>query len=595
MKKFFKILLIVLVVLIILFLGLMAYLYFGKGGDRSTMNIIPSDAIFAIETTNLSKGWETISESNVWKHLAGNPYFGEINESLQEVDELLKDNKAVQILLEDRRLLLSTHMTSTSDYDFLFIIDLQKASKLSFLTNTIGILGYEVNKSKYEGIEILELIDKETEDKMYLGIIDNLLVGSFDNRLLEKAIAMKNNKFWTENTKFLQVASEISNTSLLRFYFNYSQLDNFMKAYLAHENESISSISKSLAYSAFELDFQNDELNFTGHTNMDTASSYIKALSKVKPGRMKAFDVISDQAAFYMAMCFENYLDFYDRLKKEFSYENINESENFDKNVRKLEKYLNINLHDDFFSWIGSEIAFIKLRPSQNSRAEDIVVAIHANNISKAKSGLQHIITQVGKKSPMHFDVSTYKNFDINYLNIKGFFKLILGKLFGKLEKPYFTYINDFVIFSNSKSTLEDVISGYVSGKTLSHSQEFMDFIDRFESKSNASIFVQMPKMYSNLYYFTKDDTKKSMQENRELILSFSKIGLQLVSQGELLEAKMIALHDSTALLTDAIEKLEYQTAENLFVNEYESLSFKITLEDDVSEKCLERICHSET
>ena len=36
-------------------------------------------------------------------------------------------------------------------------------------------------------------------------------------------------------------------------------------------------------------------------------------------------------------------------------------------------------------------------------------------------------------------------------VEMKGFFRLFFGKLFDKFEKPYYTYVDDYVVFSNNK------------------------------------------------------------------------------------------------------------------------------------------------
>ena len=189
--------------------------------------------------------------------------------------------------------------------------------------------------------------------------------------------------------------------------------------------------------------------------------------------------------------------------------------ESYEKNVQQMEKLLGIDVEKDFFNWIGEEIALIKLRPQGKTRVEDVVVAIHANDIEDAKSGFGKITSQIKKRSPAKFKSIEYKNFEIKYLEIKGFFKLFLGKLFNKLEKPYITYIEDFMILSNSEEALKEIIDEYIKGHTLSHNEKFMEFKDNFNVKSNLSMFVQMPKMYTNLYQFSNNTLSESVQVSR--------------------------------------------------------------------------------
>ena len=134
MRKFLKVLLWIVIAVVVIIGGYIAYIYFSKGENRDAFKMIPPDAIYIIETNNLNKGWETLSESNIWKHLITNDYFADIQEDVATTDSIMKDNKAVELLLKDRQMLISAHMITANDYDFLFVVNVQKASKIAFLT-----------------------------------------------------------------------------------------------------------------------------------------------------------------------------------------------------------------------------------------------------------------------------------------------------------------------------------------------------------------------------------------------------------------------------------------------------------------------------
>ena len=195
-----------------------------------------------------------------------------------------------------------------------------------------------------------------------------------------------------------------------------------------------------------------------------------------------------------------------------------------------------------------------------------------------AKEGLGNITKQIRRRSPLKFDIIEYKNFEINYLERKNFFKMFFGELFNKLEKPYFTYIEDYVVFSNSLELLMQVIDDYIGGRTLSHNVKFQSFIDEFNNKTNISIFIQMPKMYTTLYFYTPEENKEAFKENREMILSFARIGFQLNSDGKKFKTILLAEYDDEALLDDEVEKLENETKGEMFNKEIETMEFAIEL-----------------
>jgi hypothetical protein len=553
-------------------------MYFKNVNNRNPYTLVPNDAVFIIETKNLNDGWNAISQSKIWNHLKQNQYFADINESAASLDSLMKYNKTMDMLLSDRQMVVSAHMISATDYNFLFVVDVQKAGQATFLMETLNLISdYSVSKRDYEGIEIIDMLDVKTKETLSFAFIDNLMVGSYTSSLVERSIDQRDSEFWMKNKRF-QLAKDETESSLFNFYINYKIIPEYLKCYMSESSELVDALSQTMAYTTLKCNLENERLSMIGYSNLyDSVPSYLNALLQVKPGKMSAFEIIPDNAALYMPMCFNDFNDFFEKLKEYYKSSDTTGYEDYNGNIAKVEKYLKVNLKEDFFSWIGSEIAFVKLQPEANAREEDVVVVIKANNIDNAHAGLDHLLRQIKRRTPVKFEETEYNGYPINYLSVKGFFKMFLGKMFGKLEKPYFTYIGDYVVFSNSDSQLMDFIDSYSSGKTLEKNEAFMNFKNDFEDEANVSAFIQMPKIYQYMYFYGKESTRDSIKQNKDLILSFVRIGFQLVSDGDMFKTSLITEHDPDALKDETLEKIG-RSAEELFFNEYDSLQFKIDL-----------------
>ncbi len=585
MKKTLKIFFYIILITLLAVAGRYAYFYlWGDKNKSEALSIIPQDAIFIVETTDLTKAWNQISDSKVWAYLLQNPYFAEINESIDLLNKYLKKNNFADYILNNRELLVSAHMTSGKEWDFLFVLDLSKASVIkNDLKKILRLVdGYNITQTDYKGNTVIELTDaKDPKSSIYISTLNNLLVVSFSGSLLENALEKHNKPSLVENNKFTEVNNNLGNKKLFRFWFNYSQLNNFSKVYSEEESETIKMLSKSLKFSALDINLEDELLSFDGYTNLDSAASYIKALSAVRPGKFQVFNIISDRSAMYLSLGFDNFYDFYDNLIEEYKKDKSGEIEDIAGNIQLLEKYLGISLKENFTDNIGNEIALVKLRPGLNTRLEDVVVAVHSSDIEKAKASWELITDRIGKRTIVKFKTENYKNFEIRILERRGFFKLFFGKLFNKLEKPYFTFIEDYMVFSNSLETLKTIIDDYTLGNTLSHQAEFQNFKDNFEAKSNLTIFIQTPKIYENLYYYSSAEDRPQIHKNKDFILSFAQFGFQLVSDGKMFKTKFIALHDPNALNSDDLEKIEKETADDLYKDSIENLSFKIIFPPD--------------
>ncbi|HRS54154.1 MAG TPA: DUF3352 domain-containing protein [Bacteroidales bacterium] len=579
MKKLSKIILWLLSIILIVIAGIAIWIWHTDTKKRNPFTIIPNDAIFIIETTEMTKGWNTLTSSKVWSYLMNNEYFSEINKSATALDSMIKGNKILDMLMSNRKLLISAHMINKKEYDFLFAIDLKKASKISFLKNYIknitNTFGYFYEKRNFDKNEIIVLTNNKTKENLFITFIDNILVCSYAESIIQKSINSRNNNYWEENKLFKLAANQLGNKNLFNFYFNYKLLNDYVGCFVEKSDDAVNSLSNSLSWSALNFYLEDKKISLTGYTSInDSVKSYLHALLNVGPGNMRGYEILSKQTALYLSMSFSDFNDFRENLEEEFAFEDTLNYKNYKKNISRIEKLLKVNLKNDFFDWIGNEIVFSKTRPTSNSREEDVVIAIHARDTVAAKIGLNNITNQVKKRTPFKFEIFDYKNFIINQLAIKGFFKMFLGNLFNKLEKPYFTYIEDYVIFSNSISALEEVIDDYLKGETLSNDENFTSFLNEFEGQANITAFIMMPKLYSHLYYYSNKEKKKNISKNKEIILSFAKVGLQLQGDGRGFKTTIIAQHDPDALFDEELEKIE-ASAEDVFISEYETLTFK--------------------
>jgi hypothetical protein len=574
-KKILKFFLWIFIIILIGAGGLAAWLYFGKSGERNAMSVVPSDAIFIIETKNLTKGWDKVSSSNMWKHLMGSEKFADINESAQSLDSLINGNETLDMLFSGRQLIISAHMISDSDYDFLFAVDLRKASKVSYVKDYLGSIakqfGYSQAKREFKGADILELSDLTSGEIISITFIENIFVCSFSSSIIEKAIEEKDSGYWLSHPPFRLVADDIKSGSLFNFYINFSQLASYIRTFTAEDSPLIKSLQSALLFSAFNFDFESEKLSLDGYMAVnDSVPSYFLALAGLSPGKTTAHEIISSRAAIYLSMAFDDSEDFFIKLREVFAAEDSAASANYDLMLKKLEKALKINVQKDLLSWIGNEIAFVKLEPGANIREQDALAIIHSRDINAAKAGLEKITKQVKKRSLglVKFEDHEYKNFTIRYLNYSGLLKLLFGKLFKDFDKPYYVYMDDFVVFSNSPSVLMDFIDDYSAGKTLVRDESYMSFRSNLSGKSNINAYVSMPRIYRHLYFYSKPQKRNGIRDNKEVILGFTRIGFQLTTtdkEKKIFKATLIGDFDEAAAINDELEKLE-AAAEELFI-----------------------------
>jgi len=581
MKKIFVY---ILILILLILTGWWSYRHFSQqGNQRYIISVLPEDAIYILKTDQLTDAWKEVSETNIWKHFIRTQGF----EYLQSVDSLLDKtllgNSTSGYIFKNRPTLMASYMTSPASYDFVYVTDLQKVKYIKQIFDNLLALdkSHKLVKLNYKQTQILKLIDKkQPENTLYVTSLDNLLVASFSYQLVQQIIDEKNRIHWLQRSDFITLNDKLEG-ELIQMYINYKQLPAYASIYFEDANKDLSPLAQQLDLSGFDISHDEERIRINGYTLTDSVPSYMNALLDVKPGKTTAYNIITNRAALYISLGFKNFNLFYQSLLNQYGLDK-SQKDNYRKNLKKLEGFFKIDLQKNFFDWIGQEIALVKIRSYSRQKPEDVIMLIESNDIDEAQAGLQFIATQIKKRSPFKFKTYTYKNFSVNYLHQKGFFKTILGDLFKKIDKPYYTFVEDYVVFSNSERVLKSFIDDYITGKTLSHDEAYMDFKDEFNAKSNFQIYVQMPKLFAILQQSLTSQGKKALNEKKDLLLSFSRIGLQMTAKDDIFKTIIVVDHDEKAIEKEKANAEMRKIDKAVHTDFFEDLQFKISFPDSV-------------
>ncbi len=504
---------------------------------------VPSNAMYIIETDQPVDTWEEISDSKFWKHMQTQPYFGQLTKSAVSLDTLIHQNKGVFDFFGKRQVLISSHIHKQGDYDFLFIVDLKKEMPW-FLEKYIGnFMSSDEDSSNYDykGNRIYIIKNTADNSQWAISIRKHLLLCSQTPALVEAALNERDNPKNFENDRhFKKVVSKTSTKNLGRLFINYNLIDEFFGLYMDESNEYLNDMSEALFFSGLNLDLEqigdNDDedastiLRMVGTTVInDSLPSHVRALLNSGSSDITAARVVPQRSAFYFSVNFDDFLTYYDKFTEvlQRDAEAYQESQN---QIRTVERLLDISVRDNFFSWIGSEMAIIQSEATESvDKNDEYALVLKAKSISEATAQLEFIGEKIRKRTPVKVVVSEYKGHKISMLAVKGFFKLIMGKYFDKIEKPYFTFIEDYVIFSNSPKTLKNLIDDYEMGLTLAKSPSFQTFFKEFNaSNSNFFAYINMPVALKTLKRSMSPETWQTMQRNSNYVISQPHWGFQL-------------------------------------------------------------------
>lgn len=563
----------ILGIIIIAFIGFLAYQTYiftlGNQDNIKPIYLIPNDAVFILDTERPMDTWDEINASPIWNHFKKNTYFDEISKNIKTLDAIVKEQKSILNFIGERDVLISAHVYKPKKYDFLYVVDLEKLSKLNFLKNSIANLAgedFKITNRVYQNHEIIELYDKKERETLHIAFIKNQLIASYTHVLVENSINQYQKPVIGRDINFVEITKETPEDGFFKLFFQYKYLNKYLSCFTNETNTNvINTIQNSLYYSGFDVSLlEGTIIQADGYTNVKEGSeSYLTAIQKSGKGKRTIANIAPKNTALYLSFTFDNFELFHENFEA-LKKEEPQEFETYTKQITDIEKKLDISIKENVYSWIGNEVALIHFNSSLSKNKKDIAAVFKTTDIEDASKNLNFILSKIKEKTPLQFKQITYKNHSINFLDLNGFFKMIVGTMFQKMEKPYFTIIDDFVVFSASPNTLKEIINSFERKYTLASSKEFEDFNYLFDEKSTIFTYINTPYVYNDLVSFVDRKTQLEVKKNKDYFICFNQFGIQLTSEGNIFKSSITTSFNNPKLVREKIaldQKLKKEAA----------------------------------
>lgn len=513
---------------------IIVHLFLSPDRNIQQVYLVPEDAAFIIQSSAPVKDWEKFSESETWQCLKKAKAFEEITKNVETLDSIVKSNKVLLSLVGKRDMLISIHKTRRTEWDFLIILDMQKVSKMDLLKDQIetvlAMSGSMVTNRMYNGINILEVRDPDTRDILYSAFVDNHFVVSYTSRLVESAIDSRDKPKIGLDPAFMEAERLVAGKGLLRVFVNYAHLPQFMAIYLGGGNDYLDMFSRSMDYAGLYFNTDDERMEMKGYTlRKDTADPYITALLNSGKHKMKAHEILSARTALYTNIGVKDPVSFMKELENAYSVHDKQLYDTYISSRRKIESLFGISLEENFLSWMDGEFAIAQSEPGLLGHDPELILAVRARNIKDARTNMEFIEKKIKRRTPIKVKTVNYKDFEINYVEMNGFFRLFFGGLFDKFEKPYYTYVDDYVVFSNKASSLLSFVEDYEQKNLLKNTSGFKNALSYLNSSSTIFLYADVQKFYSQLRPMLNVATWNEIQSNKEVLYSFPYWTMQVV------------------------------------------------------------------
>ncbi len=514
-----------------------------SGPRINPLNLVPEDAFFIIETDEPYSVWSKLGKTRMWKTLAKDEEWKEYGEQLNDIEQTLSGFDQVLDVLSSRTIYASGHLYRQGDYDYLFILDMEGMGVLRKWMTT----QQNMTKRTFGDKTIYEQFDPDTKETLYFTYVDNFFVGSYTHTLVEASIEGFEEAALSRSFDFIQVRKQAIGEGVVRLYLNYKTLYPYLESILGEEYTQIMKDNLPLFHSGFYFDVEESSLFLEGYSNYnDSLATYLKIFEEAGTGGMDIAKVLPARTSIYFSVGFDSFSKFYKALDNQLR-EDPEYGEDYALYTKRTEKFLDISLEDDFAGWVDDELAVIQLE-SEGTSEPEIALVFKAKSSSLANEKMEFLSRQIKRKTPVKFKLITYKGYPINFMSVKGLFNLVLGNLFNYFDRPYYTIIDEYVVFSNQPQVLRRFINDYISENTLANVDGYKDFIDQLGEKHCASLYLQLPLLENTKGGMMDDETAQLLREKRAIISDFPQLGFSMYPSKNMYQTRALVSIDNMEL-----------------------------------------------
>lgn len=508
------------------------------------INAIPSNAAIIFESKQTKNTWKKLSQANVmWEALLGSETFAKLNIQTHYIDSLLKSNAAIAQLLDNHSLFISAHISGATTFDFLYVYSLPNRSYQSSVEGFIKTINNSTEPffREYSGVDI-GTVHPYNRDSLSYAFLNGILIMSSKPTLVEDGIRqMKSGVSLAMDKNFSKVLNTTGKNVDANVYLNYKNFPNILNRFISPVfKKEINSLADFADCSGWDATIKPNALMLNGFTQAnDSSTNFLNLFKDQKPQEIELTKVIPSKTALMLWFGIENVKIFHRNYKKYLKSLSQGRAQAYAQYIESLDEKYDINIEKSMLEWIDSEMALVVTESPSNDFVNNSYAVIHSSNIDDAMSALNALADSIAKKNGRsetmdRSKVNSYRNRPITHLNLPKLLPQLFGWQFNKITNNYYTSIEDYIIFANSKEALQNFIDDFENNKILGNNKNYKFFFENLSIESNVYLYSSIARSANIYSAFVTEELGNDIENKLDLFHKFEAVGIQFSATNKL-------------------------------------------------------------
>jgi hypothetical protein len=456
-------------IIVALFIAIvtMAYLYFSglssehKNSQHSLYAAAAnSSLIFSFE--NEESIVDILKSQELLKEVIG----VEKAQQLEAISDLMLKVPGLQKFFDKQSVYIALFPSQNKSIDFLYSTQINADFTIEQLMQTLKI--GEVKLKQRAGFFDIAINDST---ECYVGIKENLLLLSSDSALVKNTLSaprQSSSKF----ADFIQANSRVAKNSLGEVYINFETLPNLLKSALPGKLEGeLAPLKDQKTFAALVYNFSKEKLLLTGTTVPQTTDNYYSIFAHEPPQKISITNILPDNTASYTAYAVSSHVSFRKLLKKWFKEKGLEDKA--EKAIADINTNYRIDLETLLPTYFKDQFITFQLNTSENLGALSLVNG--------------------DKMDQLLLELSNNYTEEIKQLKINGLLYYFFGDAFRNFQKPYYTIVDNYMIFANRPEPLQDFLLKYRANKLLITDNNYSNSMEQLSGSANIHFYIDLP------------------------------------------------------------------------------------------------------
>lgn len=487
-------------------IALFALMSCGQSANKNERRIkaVPKSAFLIFEAEEMSDAFGVLHQNSLWNIIEDEKSVNLVGSQLRSLNDFLNKNK---VSIDKEKILMSMHKTGANSFDYLIYLYGED-------------IGLDVLKRLKKYKKETKLYDKSKIDKYSLpGVSIPIYVCSYKGIfmlsrniiLIENGVRQLNSNIsLMDNDNFKSLYNSINPKEDFNVLINPSKL-NVISGWTNQDN-LITWSSKFSDWIELDVSPEENEVFLSGITSTnDSIGHYLGVFKNQKAREITVDDMLPSATSFSISFGIENFPKYYrsytEYLRKHGKY----------KKFEIAQRAFKIDRTKLFDTWVGDQFTIASITSNNPIVNYCDLVLVKSKDEALALEALQ----LVSDKSVIDF-----RSFAIRKFNKKDILESYLGDTFSKISMPYYTVIDEVVVFSDDLKIVKDVISDHLDGRSLSNYTHFKNIKSDLSVKSNILFYFKNPD-FSETLIDVFPDLKRVITSNIKELSKYKSGALQ--------------------------------------------------------------------